>query len=233
MTTDEVRAAAEQLVDFHQRFAPGFGRREAQDLVYSYRNGWMLCRVRTCVESMALIVGQGRVSGLQKVLNRAPWDHDDIQMQLQGVVADELVPSTRRWPLGTVGIVDESAFTKQGTHSAGVARQHNGRQGTQDNGPVGVFLGGVAPAGCALLEHGLDLHQAWFAPQTGDARRTTVGVPGHRRFLTRPQIAAALIRCSVVINAAVRRDGITADEAPGENGEFLDELQEQAWRYRR
>jgi SRSO17 transposase len=230
MTTDEVRAAAEQLLEFHQRFAPYFGRREAQDLAYSYLNGLMLCPERKSVEPMALILGQGRVSGLQKFLNRSPWDHDDIQMELQSVFADELVPTTSRWPLGTVGVIDESAFTKQGTHSVGVARQHNGRLGKQDNCQVGVFLVGVTPAGCALLEHGLYLHQEWFDPHTGDARRAGVGVPEHRPFATKPQIAAALIR-SVVINEAVHLDWIRADEVYGGNGEFLDDLEELSLRY--
>jgi SRSO17 transposase len=230
MTTDEVRAAAEQLLEFHERFAPYFGRREAQDLAYSYLNGLMLCPERKSVEPMALILGQGRVSGLQKFLNRSPWDHDDIQMELQGLFADALVPSTTCWPLGTVGVIDESAFTKQGTHSVGVARQHNGRLGKQDNCQVGVFLVGVTPAGSALLEHGLYVHEEWFDPQTGDARRAGVGVPEGRPFATKPQIAATLIR-SVVINEAVRLDWITADEAYGGNGEFLDELEALSLRY--
>jgi SRSO17 transposase len=230
VTTDEVRAAAEQLLEFHQRFAPYFGRREAQDLAYSYLNGLMLCPERKSVEPMALLLGQGRVSGLQKFLNRSPWDHDDIQMELQAAFADELAPSTSRWPLGTVGVVDESAFTKQGTHSVGVARQHNGRLGKQDNCQVGVFLVGVTPAGCALLEHGLYLHEEWFDPQTGAARRAGVGVPEARPFQTKPQIAAALIR-SVVINEAAALDWITADEVYGGNGEFLDDLEELSLRY--
>ena len=224
MTTDEVRAAAEQLLDFHERFAPYFGRREARDLAYSYLNGLMLCPERKSVEPMALILGQGRVSGLQKFLNRSPRDHDDIQMELQAAFADELVPSTSRWPPGTVGVVDESAFTKPGTHSAGVARQPNGRLGKQDNCQVGVFLVGVTPAGCARLEHGLSLHEEWFDRETGAARRATVGAPENRSFQTKPQIAAAWIR-SVVINEAVRLDWITADAVYGENGEFLDELE--------
>ena len=43
--------------------------------------------------------------------------------------------------VGVVGVVDESAFTKKGAHRAGVARQHNGRLGKEDNCQVGVFLG--------------------------------------------------------------------------------------------
>ena len=36
MTPDDVRAAAEQLVVFHERFAPLFGKEQAQDRAYDY-----------------------------------------------------------------------------------------------------------------------------------------------------------------------------------------------------
>ena len=35
MTEDDVRAAAKRLVDFHERFAPSFGKEQAQDQVVS------------------------------------------------------------------------------------------------------------------------------------------------------------------------------------------------------
>ena len=52
--------------------------------------------------------------------------------------------------VGMVGVVDKSAFTQKGAHSAGVARQHNGRLGKEGYCQVGVFLiggpGRVGPA---------------------------------------------------------------------------------------
>ena len=36
MTPDDVPAAAEQLFDFHERFAPLFGKEQAQDHAYDY-----------------------------------------------------------------------------------------------------------------------------------------------------------------------------------------------------
>jgi hypothetical protein len=35
MTEDDVRAAAEQLVEFHQHFAPLFGKEQTQDHAYT------------------------------------------------------------------------------------------------------------------------------------------------------------------------------------------------------
>ena len=123
MTPDEVRAAAEQLVDFHERFAPLFGKEQAQDHAYDYIKGLMVCPERKSVEPIALNVGDGQVSALQKFINTAPWDHDDVQAELQAVFADELVPTAAGCPIGVVGVVDESAFAKKGAHSAGVARR--------------------------------------------------------------------------------------------------------------
>ncbi len=39
MTPDDVRAAAEQLVEFHDRFAPLFGKEQAQDHAHDYTSG--------------------------------------------------------------------------------------------------------------------------------------------------------------------------------------------------
>src|SRR6266567_968196 len=164
MTEDEVRAAAERLVQFHERFAPLFGKEQAQDHAYTYVKGLLVCPERKSIEPIALNVGDGQVSGLQKFINIAPWDHDDVQAELQDVFADELVPSAATDARGVVGIVDESAFTKKGDHSAGVARQHNGRLGKEDNCQVGVFLVGVTPAGSALLDHRLFLPEPWCEP---------------------------------------------------------------------
>ena len=141
MTPDDVRAAAEQLVDFHERFAPLFGKDQAQDHAYDYLKGLMTCPERKSIEPIALNVGHGDVSGLQKFVGAAPWAYDDVMAEAQAMFADELVPSAADTPIGVVGVVDESAFTKKGTHSAGVARQHNGRLGKEDNCQVGVFLG--------------------------------------------------------------------------------------------
>ena len=150
MTPDDVRAAAEQLVDFHGRFAPLFGREQAQDHAYDYLKGLMVCPERKSIEPIALLVGHGDVSGLQKFVGAAPWADDDVMAEAQDLFADELVPSAAGSPVGVVGVIDESAFTKKGSHSAGVARQHNGRIGKEDNCQVGVFLVGVTPTGSAL-----------------------------------------------------------------------------------
>ena len=192
MTEDEVRAAAERLVDFHERFAPLFGKEQAQDHSYTYIKGLMVCPERKSIEPIALNVGDGQVSALQKFINIAPWDHGDLQAELQAVFADELVPTAAASPIGVVAAVDESGFAKKGAHSAGVARQHNGRLGKEDNCQVGVFLVGVTPAGAALLDHRLYLPKPWCedTPEAR-ARRETAHIPEAVAFEPKARIAAS------------------------------------------
>ena len=230
MTQDDVRAAAEQLVQFHQRFAPLFGKEQAQDHAYDYLKGLMTCPERKSIEPIALNVGHGDVSGLQKFINIAPWQSDDVHDEIQSLFADELVPSARRSPIGIVGVLDESCFAKKGTASVGVARQHNGRLGKEDNCQVGVFLIGVTPEGVALLDHQLYLHQSWYDGPKARRCRQKVHVPEGLPFRTKPQIAAELVR-DVVVRDVVHLDWVVADEEYGTNGELLDELEYLEQRY--
>jgi SRSO17 transposase len=231
MTPDDVRAAAARLTQFHQRFAPLFGKDGAQDNAYVYVKGLMTCPERKSIEPIALLVGDGRVSALQKFINSAPWDHDEIQTEIQSVFAADAVPTAAAGAVGVVGVVDESGFTKKGDHSAGVDRQHNGRLGKEDNCQVGVFLVGVAPGGVALLDHQLYLPESWCEDnKAGQERRAKAHIPETISFQTKPQIAAGLVR-RVIVSDSVPLDWITADELYGRNGDFLDELEALERRY--
>jgi SRSO17 transposase len=231
MTPDDVRAAAEQLVDFHERFAPLFGKEQAQDHAYDYIKGLMVCPERKSVEPIALLVGHGDVSGLQKFVGAGPWPDDDVMAEAQALFADELVPSAAGTPVGTVGVIDESGFTKKGSHSAGVARQHNGRLGKEDNCQVGVFLVGVTPSGSALLDHRLFLPESWCEPTPeAKGRRDEAHIPEDVPFRTKPRIAAELVR-AVAVLGVVTLDWVVADEEYGRAGHFLDELEALGQRY--
>lgn len=229
MTTDELRAAADRLVQLHARFAPLFGRKEARAQSQIYLNGLLLATGRKSAEPMALECGtptadgvsQLQVVGLQRFLTYSPWDYQDIQREIQAVFVDELVPSTAQWSLGTVGVLDSSGFTKQGTHSVGVQRQYCGHVGKTANCQVGVFLTGVTPAGTVLLDHQLYLPKDWAKDQQ---RRAQCSVPKEVRFRTEPQIAVELVRRTQE-PGRVQFDWVTADETYGRNGTFLDGLE--------
>jgi SRSO17 transposase len=231
MTPDDVRAAAEQLVQFHQRFASLFGKEQAQDHAYDYVKGLMICPDRKSIEPIALLVGHGDVSGLQKFINSAPWQYDEIQAEVQAVFDDDLVPSAKQSPVGVVGIIDESAFAKKGMHSAGVARQHNGRLGKEDNCQVGVFLIGVTPAGAALLDHRLYLPKSWCEPTSeAQARRERAHIPEAVTFQPKARIAAELVR-NVAVLGQTALDWVVADEEYGKAGHFHDAMDELDQKY--
>src|ERR1700722_11014512 len=225
MTPNELRAAAGELVHLHERFAPFFGRKEAQLQALIYLHGLLLTPGRKSAEPMALLFGepeeegisQNQVLALQRFLTYSPWDFRGIQREIQAVFAEEMIPSTADWPIGTVGVIDESGFVKQGTHSVGVQRQYCGRVGKRENCQVGVFLVGVTPAGSALLDQQLYLPEEW----ADDAkRREETSVPADITFHTKPQIGIEPLQRTHA-NGLVKFDWMTADEFYGRNGDFL------------
>lgn len=235
MTTNELRAAAGELVRLHERFAPLFGRKEPRLQSLVYLQGLLLAPGRKSAEPMALIFGepeedgisQNQVLALQRFLTYSPWDWHGIHREIQAVFAQELMPSTNEWPIGTVGVIDESGFVKQGTHSVGVQRQYCGRVGKRENCQVGVFLVGVTPAGTALLEQQIYLPETW----ANDAdRRQETAVPEDIVFQNKAQIAIELLQ-RTRRHGLVNFDWITADEWYGQKGSFLDALESMQQRY--
>ena len=151
--------------------------------------------------------------------------------EVQALFADELAPAAAGSPVGVVGVIDESAFAKKGTHSAGVARQHNGRLGKEDNCQVGVFLIGVARDATALLDHQLFLPESWCAPtREAKDRRAEAHIPDEVTFRTKPRIAAELVR-NVAVLGQVELDWVVADDEYGRAGHFLDEMEQLEQRY--
>ena len=140
---------------------------------------------------------------------------------MQAVFAAQVVPATATWSLGTVGVLDASDFVKQGRHSVGVAPQHSGRLGKVANGQVGVFVVGVTPAGCALLDQQLYLPKSWSRARR--LRRQT-RVPVGTRFRTKPALAAELVRRTVAAGH-VHFDGLVADEDYGKDQTLLATLE--------
>ncbi len=235
MTTDELRATAGALLKLHQRFAGFFGRIEAREQSLVYLNGLLLGRGRKNAEAIALEFGKPdddgngskQVLNLQRFLSQSPWEYQGVQRELQAVFAEELVPSTATWPIGTVGVLDSSGFPKKGDESVGVQRQYCGRLGKKDNCQVGVFLVGVTPAGCALLDHQLYLPQVWADDPDRCAK---VHVPEEIGFETEPKIAVRLLD-RVREAQKVQLDWATADETYGRNGTFLDDLDARGQKY--
>ena len=154
MTRDDMRAAAHRAVEWHERFAPLFGRKEAQEHSRVYVKGLLSDQRRKSIEPIALQFARGpngaaatqnEVVALQGFITHSPWRVDDVFQEIQAVFAEELMPTAAQCAIGTVGVIDESGFVKAGTESVGVAQQWCGRLGKTANCQVGVFLTGVTP----------------------------------------------------------------------------------------
>ena len=161
MTRDEVRTAARRVTVWHERFAPLFGRKEAQEHSRVYVKGLLSEQQRKSIEPIALQFARGadgaaatqnEVVALQGFITHSPWKVTDVFQEIQAVFSEELMPTSVQSPVGTVGVIDESGFVKAGTESVGVARQWCGRLGKAANCQVGVFLTGITPGGAALLD---------------------------------------------------------------------------------
>jgi len=236
MTGEEVRAAARRVVQWHERFAGLFGRSESREHSLVYLRGLMSDLERKSVEPIGLQFcrdsqsgkpAQKEVVALQGFITASPWEAGDVFAEIQAVFAEELVPTTSQWSLGTVGVIDESAFIKAGTESVGVASQWCGRLGKTANCQVGVFLAGVTPGGVSCLDAQLFLPEQWIADRE---RRQKTRVPEEVSFQTKPQIAAEMLRRTLA-TGKVRLDWVTADELYGDSGDFLDALEEMHQRY--
>ena len=122
MTPDDAGAVAEQLVQFHLRFAPLFGKEQAQDHAYTYLKGLMCCPERKSIEPIALCTGTGHVLRAAEVHRRRPLAIRRRPGRDPGRLRRRAVPSAAGTPIGTVGVIDWSGFAKKGAKMAGVWR---------------------------------------------------------------------------------------------------------------
>jgi len=138
------------------------------------------------MERMEESVPEADEQQLQHFLSVSPWKADVVWAQ----VTREANAALGGHPDSGL-IIDESGVTKKGTHSAGVARQYNGRLGKIDNCQVGVHAALSRGAEACLLGSRLYLPKAW----TEDPKRcAAVGIPeAHRRHRTKQALALELI----------------------------------------
>jgi SRSO17 transposase len=114
-----------ELDDLFLRIGHRFGRADLRRRMRDYvrallgpvgrKNGWQL----------AEHAGHRTPDGLQRLLNGATWNADDVRDDLQTYVADNLGEADG------VLILDDTGFVKKGTTSAGVQRQYSGTAGTR------------------------------------------------------------------------------------------------------
>jgi SRSO17 transposase len=216
---DIVRDWAQGLEQLHSRIAPHFRRAEPRRRAHAYleamisscrrKNGWQL----------AERIGERSPDGVQRLLRTADWDVHAVRDELRSYVIEHLGD-----PSGVL-IVDETGFLKQGTHSAGVARQYSGTAGRRENQQIGVFLAYASQRGCAFIDRALYLPEVWAADP---ARRAAVGIPPTVAFATKGDLARAML--AQAFSAQVPAAWVVGDTIYGHD-ELRRWLDEQGRRY--
>jgi SRSO17 transposase len=206
---DLAAGCAREVEDAAARLRGHFRRPEAWDHARDYLRGLLAEVERKNGWQLAERAGYGHPRGIQRVLDRYLWDAEAVRDDLRRYVVAALGDPR------AVLVVDETGFPKQGTHSAGVARQYCGTLGKRANCQVGVFLGYAAPEGHAGLDRALYLPQEW----TDDRPRCrAAGIPDAVPFRTKPQLALAMVERA--LDAGVPAAWVVADEVYGNDGKF-------------
>jgi len=183
----DVKAMAQELVEFHQQFHAHYGRIEHQRLGLAYISGLMSnCQAKS-VEPIALeFLDKSSVRSLQMFMKNYRWDHQGIQSAHQSMLAQMI---SRADGMMTV---DSSEFPKKGKESVGVARQYCGALGKVENCQSGVFVGYSSDSGYGLLNSQLYMPESWFSKEQQQRRKANL-VPQELVFKTKQQIAVELI----------------------------------------
>ena len=193
---------------FAQVVAPFFGRREPRLRARSYLLGLLSGLERKNGWSLAEFAGDATPDGMQRLLNHARWDADQVRDALRRQVAERLGSTAG------VLVVDDTGFEKKGRRSAGVQRQYTGTAGKITNCQIGVFCSYADPARQrVLIDRELYLPRSWF---TDPGRLTDAGVPERTRFATKPELAWRMIE-RAADDPLLVFGWITGDEAYGDN----------------
>lgn len=170
------------------------------------KNGWQLAEQ----------AGEKSPDGMQRLLNNALWDADQVRDDLRDYVVEHLGDEN------AVLVVDETGFLKKGDKSAGVKRQYSGTAGRIENCQIGVFLAYASSKGETLLDRELYLPKEWA---TDVDRRKDAGIPQEVKFATKPQLARQMLERA--FKAEMPCKWVTADAIYGGDRRLRRWLEEQ------
>src|SRR6187200_258509 len=211
------RAELERLL---ARFGRLFVRAEPREQAGRYLEGLLGPVERKNGWQLAEAIGDARPWRTQRVLSHVLSDEEAARDLCREHAVERLGAED------AVLVVDESGFVKKGRHSAGVARQYCGTVGKVENCQVGVFLAYCSRRGHALIDRRLYLPEAW----AGDAeRRRAAKVPEDVPFLTKPEIARAML--ARALDAGVPCDWVLGDEVYGADRRLRTMLEERGKPY--
>ncbi|MFC6981856.1 IS701 family transposase [Streptomyces cirratus] len=198
-----------QLEDLFLRIGHRFGRADLRRRARDYIRGLLAPVGRKNGWQLAEFAGHRTPDGLQRLLNRANWNADEVRNDLQSYVAEHLGEDDG------VLVIDDTGFVKKGATSAGVQRQYSGTAGRTENCQIGVFAAYASATGRALVDRELYLPKSW----TDDRDRCRAAkVPDERGFATKGELARRLVLRALASELPIA--WVTADAAYGQEGRF-------------
>src|SRR5260370_23398647 len=131
---EDLRSWADRLEEVQDRLAPYLERAEPRQRAMAYIRGLISTAERKNGWQLAELAGEATPDGMQRLLNTAKWDADQVRDDLQHYILTHLADPD------AVLVVDETGFVKKGTKSAGVAAQYNRTVGKISYNHIGGFL---------------------------------------------------------------------------------------------
>jgi len=176
----------DRFASYVEGLASVIGHADRVGPLRDYCTGLILPGERKSVEPMAAKTAPARVAAQHQSLLHfvgvGPWSDEAVLGKVREIVLPEI---ERHGPI-EAWIIDDTGFPKQGRHSVGVARQHCGQLGKQDNCQVAVSLSIANHHASLPVAYRLYLPREWAEDE---ARRLKAGVPAEISFETKQEIA--------------------------------------------
>jgi len=205
-----------ELACLHDRFSDSFLRSEPRERALRYMWGLLAPLERKNGWTLAEDAGEVTPDGMQRLLNDAVWNADEVRDRVRDYVVERLGDAE------AVLVGDDTGFLKKGTESAGAQRQYSGTAGRTENCQIGTFLAYASRHGRTLIDRELYLPEhTWIADRE---RCRAAGIGDEVAFATKPeQFRAMLARA---LEAGVPFAWASADEAFGQNAELRGWMEE-------
>jgi SRSO17 transposase len=212
----QVTGLLDKLNAFWQRFAGLFQRREQEEWGLKYVQGRLMDGKKHFSKPMAQRMGIENPRCLQNFVGQSPWDDQSILEEHQCSTQEHLGEPN------ALVIMDGSGFPRDGSESAGVARQYCNQTGKVDNCQVGIFLAYASSKGHTLLDRRLYLPEDWFSQDYAE-RRKRCGIPEDLKYQTHQELAWQMLS-GVLDRQVVTFKWVLGDEEFGRDTQLQDRI---------
>jgi hypothetical protein len=97
LSIEDLRTWADRLEEVQERLAPYFERAEPRQRVMAYLRGLLSITERKNGWQLAELAGEATPDGMQRLLNTAHWDADQVRDDLQEYILTHLADSHEKY----------------------------------------------------------------------------------------------------------------------------------------